>query len=630
MPGSSWGTFTIACTIPIALLTGLWMYRIRPGRVVEASLIGGTLTLVAVVAGNWIPSSPLERFFSLTRDQTIVTLGVYGFIAAVLPVWLLLGPRDYLSSFLKIGTVALLVVSVCVANPALQAPPVNEVFLNGGPTFPGSIFPFVFICIMCGAISGFHSLVSSGTTPKMIEKESQIRPIGYGAMLIEGLVGVVALIAAAALPSELYYAINVPIDQAPKYQNQLDEVYAKYGVNLPPEAKDPAHATNVDSPQHLDLGKVEEKVGGESLRGRTGGAVTLAVGMSVVFEQAFNMFGVTGEWLLKYWYHFAIMFEALFILTTIDAGTRIARFLFQETAGRVYAPFGRQDWLPGAILASGMVTGGWCWMVSNGSIMTIWPMFGIANQLLAVLALSLVTTWLVNHGRGRYAWVTILPMLFVCSTTLTAGVKVVLIDSGKNTTVGYLNASLTIFVITCVVHAAVLVRGAVADGVAQCGAVRLPTVLRSRRVEHDAARTRSDFARGSNRAGRNRTASPDDDRVDANRGARGFVRVPRRAAAVPRGARVAAADAPDPHAGALWRSRGRRGRRAWGTRFRPLPLQYGSTVPQDPTHERIAGPDGTMDPRCGSLDVAGNSGSTRKARGGESGATGGDPEVVPY
>jgi carbon starvation protein len=450
VPGSSWGTFTIACTIPIALLTGLWMYRIRKGRVVEASLIGGGLTLAAVVAGAWIPGSQVEGVFSLTRDQTILALGTYGFVAAVLPVWLLLGPRDYLSSFLKIGTVALLVVSVCVANPALRAPPVNEVFINGGPTFKGNIFPFVFICIMCGAISGFHSLVASGTTPKMVEKESHIRTIGYGAMLIEGLVGVVALIAAAALPSDLYYAINVPIDEAPAYEKRLDEVYARYDVQLPPEARDPAHATNVDSPQHLDLGTVEGKVGGESLRGRTGGAVTLAVGMSVVFDEAFRMFGVTGEWLMKYWYHFAIMFEALFILTTIDAGTRIARFLFQETAGRAYAPFGRPGWLPGALVASGLVTGGWCWLVSTGSISTIWPMFGIANQLLAVMALALVTTWLVNHGRGRFAAVTVLPMLFVTSTTLTAGVKVVLIESGKGTTAGTLNAGLTVFVTTCV------------------------------------------------------------------------------------------------------------------------------------------------------------------------------------
>jgi carbon starvation protein len=451
IPGSSWGTFTIACTIPIALLVGLWMYRIRPGRVVEASLIGGSLTLAAVAVGEPVSRSSLAAYFLLTRDQTILALGIYGFIAAVLPVWLLLGPRDYLSSFLKIGTVALLVVGVCVANPALQAPPLNEVFINGGPTFPGHLFPFVFICIMCGAISGFHSLVSSGTTPKMLEKESHIRTIGYGAMLIEGLVGVVALIAASALPSDLYYAINVPIDREPEFRARLDQVYDKYGVALPPEADDPAHATNVDSPQHLDLGKVEQKVGGESLRGRTGGAVTLAVGMSVVFEQAFHRFGVTGERLLKYWYHFAIMFEALFILTTIDAGTRIARFLFQETAGRVYKPFGRPGWLPGALVASGLVTGGWCWLVSTGSIMTIWPMFGIANQLLAVMALALITTWLVNNGRSRFAPVTILPMLFVTSTTLTAGVQVMEIESGKKTTVGYLNASLTLFVITCVV-----------------------------------------------------------------------------------------------------------------------------------------------------------------------------------
>jgi carbon starvation protein len=465
VPGSSWGTFTIACTIPIALLTGLWMYRIRKGRVVEASIIGGSLTLVAVVAGNWVPGSALEPFFALTREQTIVALGVYGFIAAVLPVWLLLGPRDYLSSFLKIGTVGLLVFSVCVANPRLEAPPLNEVFINGGPTFKGNIFPFVFICIMCGAVSGFHSLVASGTTPKMVEKESHIRTIGYGSMLIEGLVGVTALIAAAALPSDLYYAINVPIDAAPQFQKQVDEVTARYNVKLPPEANDPTHA--VGKP-HLDLGQVEEKVGGESLRGRTGGAVTLAVGMSVIFEDAFRWLGVTGDWLLKYWYHFAIMFEALFILTTIDAGTRIARFLTQETAGRVYEPFGRPSWLPGAILASALVTGGWCWLVYTGSIDTIWPMFGIANQLLAALALGLVTTWLVNNGRGRYAWVVLVPLLWVCSTTLTAGVQLVngrfaeLTDKGRALVAagdasgnkliftGQLNTGLTLFVMTSV------------------------------------------------------------------------------------------------------------------------------------------------------------------------------------
>lgn len=456
VPGSSWGTFTIACTIPIALLVGLWMYRLRFGRVVEASLIGGALTLGAVVVGNWIPGSPLEQFFSLTREQTIIALTVYGFIAAVLPVWLLLGPRDYLSSFLKIGTVALLVVSVCVANPPLRAPMLNEVFVNGGPTFPGQIFPFVFICIMCGAISGFHSLVSSGTTPKMVDKESHIRTIGYGSMLIEGLVGTVALIAAASLPSDLYYDINVAIDTAPRWQKDLNEVDARYGTKpkLPPEANDRLHDANVDSPQHLDLGMVEEKVGGESLRGRTGGAVTLAVGMSVIFEDAFRWVGVTGDWLLKYWYHFAIMFEALFILTTIDAGTRIARFLLQETAGRVYKPLGRPDWLPGSILASALVTVGWGGLVWTGSIMTIWSMFGIANQILAVLALTLVTTWLVNGGRSRYAPLTIVPMIFVTSTTLTAAVKMIrgpfADEIEKGLIKGYLNTGMTLFVVSCV------------------------------------------------------------------------------------------------------------------------------------------------------------------------------------
>ena len=453
VPGSSWGTFTIAATIPIALLVGLWMYRLRPGKVVEASLIGGALTLGAVVLGSFVPGSGIERFFSLTREQTVWALAVYGFIAAVLPVWLLLGPRDYLSSFLKIGTVILLIGSVMVANPPLQAPMLNEVFVNGGPTFAGNIFPFVFICVMCGAVSGFHALVSSGTTPKMIERESLIRPVGYGAMLIESVVGVTALIAAASLPPSLYYDINIAIDRAPEFQSQVAQIDAKYGV--PKEAHDPMHAAGVGSLTHLDLGSVEEKVGGESLRGRTGGAVTLAVGMSVIFERAFAVLGVTGEWMLKYWYHFAIMFEALFILTTIDAGTRIGRFLLQETMGRVYPPFARPDWLPGAVVASAAITGAWGALISTGSIDTIWPMFGIANQLLAVMALALVTTWLVNTGRGRYAWVTVLPMLFVVSTTMTAGTLLVtqrfpdMIRSGKETA-GYLNMGLTLFVMTTV------------------------------------------------------------------------------------------------------------------------------------------------------------------------------------
>jgi carbon starvation protein len=450
IPGSSWGVFTIACTIPIALFVGLYMNRIRPGRVVEASVIGGVAVLAAVVAGDYVRQSALADFFTLTREQTIITLAAYGFVASVLPVWLLLGPRDYLSSFLKIGTIALLVLGVLLANPVLIAPPLNQPMMGGGPTFKGAIFPFVFICIMCGAISGFHSLVSSGTTPKMIEKESLVRPIGYGAMLIEGLVGIVALLAAASLPVDLYYDINVGIELSTNdtIKQQLREVDTLYG-------RDPLHAVNVGSFQHLNLAEAEQKVSGEPLRGRTGGAVTLAVGMSIVLSDALHWTGLHLEPYLKYWYHFAIMFEVLFILTTIDAGTRIARFLVQEAMGKAKPEWGRPDWLPGACLASALVSIGWAVLVWSGSISTIWPMFGIANQLLAVLALALVTTWLFNTGRGRYTPVAILPMVFVTSTTMTAGAQMVggqfpaMIEQGKAVQ-GWLNIALALFVMISV------------------------------------------------------------------------------------------------------------------------------------------------------------------------------------
>ncbi len=410
VPGSSWGTFTIACTIPIALFVGLYMYRLRKGRVIEASLIGAAATVAVTVIGHWIPGSSLEPFFQLSRGGTIWAICLYGFVASVLPVWLLLAPRDYLSAFLKIGTIALLVGGVIVANPKFEAPPVNAVYASGGgPTFDGPIFPFCFICIMCGAISGFHALVSSGTTPKMVTKESHIRTIGYGAMLIEGLVGVVALIAAATLPQGDYYAINVGLDQIPKQAANLKAMHA-----------------DTDS-----LAQIEQQVGGESLRGRTGGAVTLAVGMSKILNEATSR--VSGgafdaSSVIKYWYHFAIMFEALFILTTIDAGTRIARFLLQEALGKVYKPFERTSWLPGAVISTAIVTAGWGLLIATGSIDTIWPMFGIANQMLAVIALSVVTTVMVNNGRGRYTWLTILPMLFVIASTGTAAIQM---SSGK-------------------------------------------------------------------------------------------------------------------------------------------------------------------------------------------------------
>lgn len=416
VPGSSWGSFTIFCTIPIALFVGFYMYRLRPGRIVEASLLGAMAVLAATVAGNWIPGSALEPYFSLSRESTIVAICLYGFIASVLPVWLLLCPRDYLSSFLKIGTIIMLVGGIIVANPVMEAPAVNAEFASGGgPYFDGAIFPFVFICIMCGAISGFHALVSSGTTPKMVNKESDIRVIGYGSMLLEGLVGVVALLAAAALPQADYWAINIKIEDIAKYANRLTEMGA-----------------DVD---HLSV--IEKQVGGESLRGRTGGAVTLAVGMAKIMTEATQrvepiiqaVFGskqsLSIDSIIKYWYHFAIMFEALFILTTIDTGTRIARFLLQEILSKFYKPFERVDWTPGVIISTGLVTLGWGGLIWTGSIDTIWPMFGIANQLLAAIALIVVTTYLISIGKSKYAPVTLLPLAFVTATTMTAASQLI-------------------------------------------------------------------------------------------------------------------------------------------------------------------------------------------------------------
>jgi carbon starvation protein len=464
VPGSSWGLFTIACTVPIALFVGLYMYRIRKGAVVEASLIGAVLVLAATIVGSWIPNSPLRDWFSLSKGWTTFALASYGFVASVLPVWLLLCPRDYLSSFLKIGTIALLIIGLFAANPVIKAPPLEREFLDTGPTFGGSIFPFVFICVMCGAISGFHALVSSGTTPKMVDKESHIRPIGYGAMLMEGIVGVVALLAAASLhPTKHYYPINTKLEDTAsgKFKDRFERISARQAE------QDALHRTGVRDLHQLpvadrDLSELERLVGGEVLRGRTGGAVTLAVGMAVIFTDALANIGVTADDFVKYWYHFAIMFEALFILTTIDTGTRIARFLLQEALGKVIPRFEQTDWLPGAVLTTWVVTAGWAGLVATGSISTIWPMFGIANQLLAVLALALVTTVLVNSGRGRFAPVTLLPMLFVTSTTMSAGAMMVfqqfpaMIRRGQELgqrsliVTGYLNIGLTLFVIVSV------------------------------------------------------------------------------------------------------------------------------------------------------------------------------------
>jgi carbon starvation protein len=418
---SSWGVFTIFLTIPIALYMGLHMYRIRKGRIAEATCIGVVLLLAAVILGRFVPGSFLAPAFTLTARQITLAIAVYGFLASVLPVWLLLCPRDYLSSFMKLGTILALALGVFVVHPDLRMPALTEFIHGGGPIIPGKLYPFVFITIACGAISGFHALVGSGTTPKMIDRESDARPIGYGAMLMEGFVGVMAFLAAASLHPADYFAINVP-----------PEKFASLGMTT------------------VNLEQFSREVG-EELAGRTGGAVSLAIGMAQIFAAVPGLKG-----LLSYWYHFAIMFEALFILTTIDTGTRVARFLVQEFLGKLYRPLERTDWMPGTILSSLLVVVGWAYFILTGSISTIWPMFGTANQLLASIALCVGTTVILNSGRARYAWVTLLPLSFVATTTLTAAWKNIrenflpLAGTGGQPLQGYLNAALTVVMMACV------------------------------------------------------------------------------------------------------------------------------------------------------------------------------------
>jgi carbon starvation protein len=393
---SPWGTFAIAASIPIAMAMGVYVFAWNQGSAsaVKIATVFGVLTLfAAVVFGRFVPEIPwLNGIFLMNKKQIIVAMGVYGFSASVLPVWLLLTPRDYLSSYMKLGTVFLLIAGIVVVNPRLNFPALTPFVHGGGPIVPGKVWPFCFITIMCGAISGFHALVSSGTTPKMISNECHARSIGYGCMLFEALVGVVCLIAASALHPGDYYAINVP-----------PAVYQ--GLGMPT----------------VNLEVLTRQVGETTLAGRTGGAVSLAVGMAQIFSAIPGLSG-----LMKYWYHFAIMFEALFILTTIDAGTRIARFILQEFLGRAYKPFGRTDWLPGNILASLLVVLSWGILIWNSSISTIWPMFGIANQLLAAIALAVGTVILLRMEKARYVWVTLVPLTFVTGTTLTAAAQMIL------------------------------------------------------------------------------------------------------------------------------------------------------------------------------------------------------------
>jgi len=384
---SPWGTFTIAVTIPIALLMGFYMRFLRPGKVTEMSVIGVLLLIGAVVAGHFIPGSFLEPVFNLSRNRLVAAIAVYGFFASVLPVWLLLCPRDYLSTYMKIGTVTLLAAGIMIIAPNLQMPPFTKFIGGGGPVIPGKLFPFMFITIACGAISGFHSLIASGTTPKMIMSERDIPFIGFGAMLTEGFVGMIALIAATILIPGDYFAINTKLTFSQLAAlgfpvQRITELSAMVGINV---------------------------------EGRPGGAVSLAVGMSSILG---NLPGMRS--LMPYWYNFALMFEALFILTTVDAGTRVARFLLQEFGGIFYKPLSMPAWLPGNIAMSGVVVAAWAYLIYSGSVSTIWPMFGVSNQLLAAIALGVGTTIIIKEGKAKYAWVTAVPMAFMFVTTLTA------------------------------------------------------------------------------------------------------------------------------------------------------------------------------------------------------------------
>jgi len=421
---SPWGTFTIFLTIPIALVVGLYLHKSHaPNAIRNGSIFGALAVLAAVIAGHAIPGSPLAAMFTLTKPQITYAIAAYGFIASVLPVWMLLCPRDYLSSYMKLGTLAALVIGTIVVAPHIYAPALSPYIHGGGPIIPGKVFPFVFITIACGAISGFHALVGSGTTPKMIDKESDARMIGYGAMICEGLVGCVALIAVCALHPGDYYAINVP-----------PAVFAKLGLST------------------VNLQQFSQQVG-EVLVGRTGGAVSLAIGFAQIFSGIPFLSG-----LMSYWYHFAIMFEALFILTTIDTGTRVGRFMVQEFVGRAWPRFEQASWLPGTLISTALVVYGWSYFILNGSISQIWPMFGIANQLLAGVALCVGTSVIINAGRVKYAWTTMFPLGFVASTTLYAGWRSIFDNflplARKNPAkafTGYLDVTLTVILMVCVV-----------------------------------------------------------------------------------------------------------------------------------------------------------------------------------
>jgi carbon starvation protein len=416
LANSPWGTFSIAMTIPIAFFMGFYLRVLRPGRVLEATAIGVTLLLAAIVLGGVVQSSSLADTFTLSPKALALCVVAYGFVASVLPVWMLLAPRDYLSTFMKIGTIMLLAIGIVVTLPVMQNEAVTKFAHNGaGPVFAGSLFPFVFITIACGALSGFHSLIASGTTPKMIEKESQVRFIGYGAMLMESFVAVMAIAAASIIDPGLYYAMNAPAALVGDTVQSASQAVNGLGFAITPG----------------ELQSAASAVDEQTLVARTGGAPTLAIGMSEIFA------GATGAGLKAFWYHFAIMFEALFILTTVDAGTRVGRFMLQDTVGNVYRPFRQVSWKPGVWSASAVIVAAWGYFlyagVTNplGGINQLFPLFGIANQLLAAVALTVCTTLLIKHGKLKWAWVTGIPLVWDVAVTLTASYQKVFSGNPK-------------------------------------------------------------------------------------------------------------------------------------------------------------------------------------------------------
>ena len=414
---SPWGTFTIAATIPIALLMGIYMRFIRPGRIAEVSVIGFVLMMAAIVYGEDVAHSTYwGPLFTLNGEQLTLALVVYGFIASVLPVWLLLAPRDYLSTFLKLGVIGGLAIGVLFALPELRMPAITRFIDGTGPVFAGALFPFLFITIACGACSGFHALVASGTTPKLIERESHIRPIGYGAMLGEALVAIMAVICASVMEPGVYFAMNSPGALIGKTVETAAVVINGWGFMVTPEM----------------LTQIAKDVGEQSILSRTGGAPTFAVGMAVIITDIFN-----SKAMMAFWYHFAILFEALFILTALDAGTRVCRFMVQDLAGVMVPKLGYSRSLAGNLVGTTVTVSAWGWFVYQGvtdpfgGINSLWPLFGISNQMLAGMALTLGTVVLFKMKKGRYAWVTLVPTTWLLVVTLTAGWEKVFSDNWK-------------------------------------------------------------------------------------------------------------------------------------------------------------------------------------------------------